>query len=223
MKAEIQTFCNNCQSDQLHSIAAEVRKDIPSIISVKEFGENQYDISGFYQIIKCGSCDFYSYRSYAEVYNCPVIEDDEVVTYQTATSEHYYPEAQTQTHRLVKKFDKMPQKLYGIYSQLIASHNEGLNKSTAMMLRTVIELSCEDIIASRQLAGEPNPKLERKIELLKTAGYLPEDFTRLLHAIRKKGNSANHTYWEPETSDLTKYIDQVEGVLAHLFNIKFEM
>lgn len=176
-------------------------------------------MSAFFQIIKCDTCNHHSYRTYVEIYNLPITQDDETIGYETITQEMFFPKRET---REVKQYGFISKELHAKYSETIKLYNDGFYGPCIAMLRRLIELTCDELIRTCNVAGQPRPVLRDKIQMLSDYGTLQHEEKGLLNAIRKQGNNTVHSYWEVNQDLLANYINGVENMFSRIFNLRIE-
>lgn len=197
-------YCNICKGTTRHILVAS-----------KDYGSHPEEgpaIWGEYRLWSCAGCDTCTMEDY---YTAEYMvrwgrdhSDSDTQIYESI----FHPK-RASSSRPTKHFVSLPAKLGDLYSEIIASHNEGQHILCAAGLRSLLEGVC----AEKGISGA---NLEQKIEGMKS--FLPESIVKNLHEFRFMGNRAVHELEAPESSQLGLALDVIEDILNFVYALDYK-
>jgi hypothetical protein len=197
-------FCNQCKGETNHACKADYRRHY--LTNTDKF------LGGFtstvgYRLWMCAGCESCTLEEY---YSDETLENENgEVEYRA----NFFPK-RTEYNLNSKHFMQLPQKLDGIYKEIIQAFNNQLGMLCGVGIRALIEGICAD----QEITGG---NLKTKIDGL--SKILPKNIVVNLHSLRFMGNEAAHELNAPMQEELQLAIEICEDLLNYLYELDYKV
>jgi len=124
---------------------------------------------------------------------------------------NFYPERKKEYHP-VKQFNEIPEKLEGLYNEVVLAYNNSCGILAAIGLRSLLEGICVD-------KGVTADNIQKKIDKM---NFIPDSIRNNLHAFRFLGNDAAHELIIPDKKDLQMAIFVIEDILNIVYDLDYK-
>lgn len=196
-------FCNQCKGETNHTCKADYCRHYLTDTD-KFLGGFTYTVG--YRLWMCVGCEGCALERY---YSDETLEDENgVAEYRT----EFFPK-RSEYNLDIKHFRQLPQKLDGIYKEVIQAFNNQMGMLCGIGIRALIEGICAD----QEITGR---NLEAKIDGL--AKILPKNIVANLHNLRFMGNDAAHELSAPSQEELLLAIEICEDLLNYLYELDYK-
>ena len=190
------TARGSCDRDTKHEI----------LFSVEE-SKYEYRLDRIYQVVSCRGCETKSFREVVVDYEDAFqIDGDEWEVPKDVSS---YP-AVLNGHQALPGIYRAPRLVREIYGQSLDAIKYQSNVLAGIGLRATIEAICNE----RQVTGR---SLEARIDKLAKLGFISQNDTDRLHAIRFLGNDAAHEIQSAELEGLLVALRIVEHLIVSVY------
>lgn len=197
-------YCNNCSNHTWHKLLFETSTAEP-------LDEDYPDTSivETWKVFQCLGCENLSLLTSVDY------------PWEEVATQSYYPERKA-TARAVKSYKNLPERLTGLYREVIAAFNRDSLLLCTAGLRALLEGICDErgITEGPNSQGAMSKSLEGKINGL--SSVVPSGIVAHLHGFRFLGNRALHELEAPKRDDLALAIAVVEDVLNVVYDLNYQ-
>lgn len=198
----VQSDCPSCQQETAHDIKG----------NHKESGDDEYNCSSEYRIVKCRGCGHVTFRYvFSDFENAFPTSDDE---WDVPRDIEIYPKF-LKNHRELDGFYNIPEVVQDVYNETLSGIREGAGILAGLGLRGTIEAVCND----QRITGK---NLEIRIARLATQGLISQRDAERLHAIRFLGNDAAHEILKPTKAQISVALKIVDHLIASVYILEAE-
>jgi len=207
MSPKEQVVCNSCSHRTWHNI---VFSQVFTTSAYDEGWGDDYlgEVNNKWDLLQCQGCGMVSARMSIE------IEGDKHPRVE------FYPE-RTISHHIGKYYIHLPNKLSHLYSEVVATYNQGNLILCSAGLRALLEGICIDkrIYEGLDEKGKTTKSLEGKINGL--TSIVPPSIVKNLHGLRFLGNQALHELDVPDDDSVNLAISVIEDIMNIIYDLDY--
>ena len=197
-----QVVCNSCNHRTWHNI---IFSQVFTTSAYDGFGGDDYlgEIDAKWDLLQCLGCGMVSVR---------MTIDNEYV--------EFYPK-RTISHHSGKYYVHLPDNLSHLYSEVVATYNQGSLILCSAGLRALLEGICinKGIYEGLDEKGKITKSLEGKINGL--ASLVPPNIVKNLHGLRFLGNQALHELDVPDKNGVRLAITVIEDIMNIIYDLDY--
>lgn len=201
-----QIVCNSCGQSTWHLFL--FKESVHHQLNTSE-DEAPIYVSEKWEVFQCMGCDEITIRKETEY---PWDENEYF---------EFFPE-RTSAHHRQKNYQKLPDNLQGLYSEVVNAFNRNTLVLCAAGVRALLEGLCENkgITEGNNEQGKVTKNLEGKINGL--TSIVPAGIVKNLHGLRFLGNQALHNLETPSKDDLELALTVIEDIFNIVYDLNYK-